>query len=160
LAVNNSPSDPVVAALARVIVEAIEANRRLMVWAVESGETPVLGCGCRARVGDCGCVCRVEPALPRAFMIRAAARIKAGRYPGYLRQRRCLLCLGGDHDLVEMIPVKIVAPDGRMGSKMVPGWRHRSKKFELDRAARAHAYPPGTREEQRRAAGLVPDHRH
>jgi hypothetical protein len=152
-------SDPLVGIIARMVLEVIDADRRLLTWAVESGTTPVQSCRCRARVGDCECVCQVEPALPRAFMIRAAARLRAGRYPGYLPHRRCLLCMQGDHDLVETIPAKIVAPDGREGIMMVPGWHRRSRKYQVDRATRAHAYPPGTRDAQRRAAGLVPDRR-
>jgi hypothetical protein len=151
-------SDALARIIARMVIEVMEADRRLLSWAVESGVTPVQSCRCRARVGEC--VCQVEPALPRAFMIRAASRLKAGKYPGHLPHRRCLLCMRGDHDLVEMVPVTLVYPDGQRGTMMVAGWDRRSRKYQIDRASRAHAYPPRTREEQRRAAGLVPDRRH
>jgi hypothetical protein len=152
-------TDALASIIARMVLEVIEADRRLLTWAIESGVTPAERCSCRARVANCACVCMVEPALPRAFMIRAAARLQAGKDPGYPPRRRCLLCLRGDHDLVETIPAKIVALDGRVGSMMVPGWRSRSKRYELDRATRAHAYPPGTRDSQRDAAGLMPNRR-
>jgi hypothetical protein len=92
-------------------------------------------------------------------MIRAAARLEHGRFVGKMPSRECLLCLRGDHDLVETIPVSIAGFDGVVtGSMRVAAWRRLSKKHEVERAERAHAFPAGTRESQRVAAGIVHDH--
>jgi hypothetical protein len=142
--------------LARMVVEVIEADQKLVIWALAAGETPVERCPCRVKVGDLACVCNVEPAVPRAFMLRAAARLERGRFVGGPPRRRCLLCLQGDHDLVETIPVRLVGPDGTpAGSMRAPGIRRRSKRQDRERAERAHAFPAGTRDLQMQAAGIV-----
>jgi hypothetical protein len=153
-------SDGLANILARMVLSVIEGERRLVAWAIESEATLVQSCCCRARVGDLACACKVEPAVPRAYMIRAAARLELGQSLAKPPSRKCLLCLRGDHDLVETILVSLVGPEGdAVGSMRVAGWRRRSKKHEIERAERAHAFPAGTRESQRCAAGLVPDYR-
>jgi hypothetical protein len=146
-------SDPLVDILARMVQSAIEADQRLVTWALESGATLVEPCRCRARLGEQACSCKVEPAVTRAYMIRAAARLQRRKFVGMPPRRRCLLCLRGDHDLVDTMAVTLVLPDGTIARTMrLPGLRRRSRKRDFERAERAHAFPTGTWEAQRRAA--------
>jgi hypothetical protein len=65
-------------------------------------------------VGDQVCACRVEPAVSRAYMIRAAERLQRGKFVGMAPRRRCLVCFRGDHDLVDTMPVAIALPTARL----------------------------------------------
>ena len=149
-------SDHLVDILARMVQSAIDGDQRLVSWAIESGTALVEPCCCRAFVREQACACKVEPAVPRAYMIRATARLARGEFVGMPPRRRCLLCLLGNHDLVETMLVRVVAPDGTLvQTTHLPGIRHRSKRSDLERSERAHAFPPGTQQAQSRAAGMV-----
>jgi hypothetical protein len=147
-------SDPLVRALAEMVRSAVDNEQRLVAWAVETGATLVRPCHCRVDVGDKQCICDVEPPLPRAYMIRASARLSTGRFVGMPPRRRCLLCLQGDHDLAETTIMKIVRPDGQTGEVRIAGRHRRTKRQDRSRAEKARAFPAGTWAELRRAAGI------
>lgn len=147
-------SDPLVRALAEMVRSAVDNDQRLVVWALETGAVLAEPCSCRIDVGDKQCVCNVEPRTPHAYMIRAAARVAAGRFVGMPPRRRCLLCLRGDHDLADTRIVEIVAPDGQTGGFRIAAPQRRSKRQDRERAERARAFPAGTWEQLRRAAGI------
>lgn len=140
--------------LARMVQEAIEGDQRWIRWAIEHGEMPVEKCACRIVIGERGCICNVELALPRAYMIRAKRRLAQRQFVGMPpHKRRCLLCLRGEHDLDITSDVTIRAPDGSILNRLrVPVPVRRSKKQSRERADRARAFPAGTRDAQTAAA--------
>jgi hypothetical protein len=147
-------TDALIAALARMVEEAIRNDQRWIRWAIETGATPVKRCNCRVVIGEEGCVCSVELALPRAYMIRAKGRLERGEFVGIPpNKRRCLLCLRGEHDLDMTTRVTVVAHDGRVINEYrTPVAAHRSKRKDRERAERAEAYLAGTHEAQVAAA--------
>ena len=147
-------TDALVSALALMVQEAIRGNQRWIRWAIETGATPVRPCDCRVVIGEEGCVCRVEVALPRAYMIRAKRRLGRGDFVGPApHNRRCLLCLRGEHDWDVTTKVTVVAHDGRVINEFrTPTPAHRSKRQDRDRAERAGAHLAGTHEAQVAAA--------
>jgi hypothetical protein len=140
--------------LAQMVEAAIESDQLWIRWAIETDEIPVQKCSCRARVGEEQCVCRVEVALPRAYMIRAARRLERNQFVGMPpRQRRCLLCLRGDHDLDATYKLRVVLGDQVLNEAHVPGpTRRRTKQSDRVRAERAGAYVAGTHAMQLAAA--------
>ncbi len=75
-------SDRLVEILARMVESAIEVDQRLVSWAIESGATLAEPCNCRATSGDQACACNAEPPARRAFMVRAAERLRRGEFVG------------------------------------------------------------------------------
>jgi hypothetical protein len=138
--------------LAEMFMSAIDGDQRVVAWALESGATLVAPCKCKAAIGDQVCVCAVEPALPRAYVIRAADCLSRSAYVGRPPSRRCLLCLRGEHDLADTHPVTVVDPDG----KVVQTFRSPSHAGHSRRHERAHAFPAGTWKSQREAARGAP----
>jgi hypothetical protein len=147
-------TDPLVSILARMVQEAAANDQRWIRWAIETRETPVERCACKVVIGEQGCICGVELALPKAYMIRAARRLEQHRFVGMPpHKRRCLLCLRGEHDLDITSDVRIMAPDGTVANRMrIPIRVRRSKRQERERAERAKAFPAGTHEAQMTAA--------
>jgi hypothetical protein len=147
-------TDALVPILARMVEEAIRGDQRWIRWAIETGATPVKPCNCRFAIGEEGCACRVELALPRAYMIRAKRRLERREFVGVPpHKRRCLLCLRGEHDLAVTTRVTVVAHDGRVINEFrTPTPAHRSKRKDRERADRARAYWAGTQEAQVAAA--------
>ena len=140
--------------LAQMVEAAIEGEQLWIRWAIETDEIPVQKCSCRARVGEEQCVCRVEVALPRAYMIRAARRLEHNQYVGMPpRKRRCLLCLRGDHDLDATYRLRVVLGDQVLNEARVPGpTRRHTKQSDRVRAEQARAYVAGTQAMQLAAA--------
>jgi hypothetical protein len=147
-------SDPLVRALAEMVRSAVDNEQRLVGWAIKTGTALAQPCHCRVEIGDNQCICNVEPSIPRAYLIRASARLAAGRFVGMPPRRRCLLCLQGDHDLAETTIIKIVGRDGQAGEIRIAAPRRRTRRQDRDRADRARAFPAGTWDELRRAAGI------
>jgi hypothetical protein len=140
--------------LARMVQEAIEHDQRWIRWAIETDETPVEPCACRIVIGEQGCICNVELAVPRAYMIRAKRRLEQRQFVGMPpHKRRCLLCHRGEHDLDITSDVRICAPDGSVINRLrIPVRVRRSKREARERAERASAFPAGTHEAQIAAA--------
>ena len=140
--------------LAQMVEAAIEGEQLWIRWAIETDEIPVQKCSCRARVGEEQCVCSVEVALPRAYMIRAARRLEHNQYVGMPpRKRRCLLCLRGEHELEATYKLRVVLGDQVLNEARVPGpTRRHTKQSDRVRAERAGAYVAGTRAMQLAAA--------
>lgn len=147
-------TDPLVAALARMVEEAIRNDQRWIRWAIETGATPVRPCSCRVVIGEEGCVCSVELAVPRAYMIRAKRRLERGEFVGIPpHKRRCLLCLRGEHDLDMTMRLTVVAHDGKVVNEFrTPVAARRSKRKDRGRAEKAGAFVAGTRDAQVTAA--------
>lgn len=143
--------------LADMVMSAIDGDQRVVAWAIETGATLVTPCKCRIAIGKQICTCAVEQGVPRAYMIRAAARLSRGEYVGPPPSKRCLLCLRGDHDLAETCLVTVVDPDGNVvrtfRSPMSSG---RSRRHERERAERARAFPAGTWKSQREGVRSLP----
>jgi len=135
--------------LAQMVDAAILGDQRWIGWAIETDEVPVEKCYCRAFVGDEGCVCNVEIALPRAYMIRAARHLARGEWVGRPPStRRCLLCLRGEHDLAATSRLKVVLQGQVINELRVPVPARRSKQQDRKRAEKAGAYVAGTQEMQ------------
>lgn len=149
-------TDALASALAQMVIEAMHGDERWIRWAIETGETPVAKCACQARVGDEACVCCVEIALPRAYMIRAARRLELGQFVGMSpRKRRCLLCLRGEHDLDITTKLRVVVGDEVINEMRVPVLtRRRTRQSDRVRAQKAGAYVAGTQQAQIDAACL------
>lgn len=147
-------TDTLVLALARMVEEAIRGEQRWIRWAIETGATPVKRCNCQIVIGEEGCVCSVELALPRAYLIRAKRRLECGKFVGIPpHKRRCILCLRGEHDLDMTTRVTVVAHDDRAINEFrTPTPAHRSKRNDRERAEKAGAHLAGTHESQVDAA--------
>ncbi len=146
-------TDALASILARMVEEAIRADQRWIRWAIETGETPVEKCACRVLAGGEGCVCSVEIALPRAYMIRARGRLERGEFVGMPpHKRRCMLCLRGEHDLDITSRVTVMAEGRVVNEFRVPVPAHRSKRNDRVRAERAGGFVAGTRDAQAVAA--------
>lgn len=149
-------TDALASALAQMVIEAMHGDERWIRWAIETGEIPVTKCACQARVGDEACVCRVEVALPRAYMIRAARRLELGQFVGMSpRKRKCLLCLRGEHDLDITTKLRVVVGDEVINEMRVPVLtRRQTRRSHGVRAQKAGAYIAGTKQAQIDAACL------
>ncbi len=131
--------------LAQMVEAAIQGDQRWIRWAIETDETPVQKCSCRAFVGDESCVCNVEIAVPRAYMIRAARHLERGEWVGTPpNKRRCLLCLRGEHDLAATSRLQVVVQGQVINELRVPVPARRSKQQDRKRAEKAGAYVAGT----------------
>ena len=150
-------SDPLILALAQAVRSAARRQVQLVRWAVENGVELVEPCACQRRGVEEGCVCNVEVPLGARGMQAATERGRAGRTPGGPPPRRsCRLCREGDHDLEPAMPIRITSSDGaELGTSWVAVRVRRSRKADLIRALRAGGVPPGTHDEQMRAAGLT-----
>jgi hypothetical protein len=140
--------------LARMVEEAIEADQRWIRWAIETGEIPVEKCACRVVIGERGCICNVELAVPRAYLIRAKRRLEQHQFVGIPpHKRRCLLCHRGEHDLDFTCDVTMRAPGGEVVNRVrIPIPVRRSKRQSRERAERAGAFVAGTHDAQIAAA--------
>lgn len=141
-------------ALAAMVAEVMEGDQRWIRWAIETGETPVARCSCEARVGEECCVCRVEIAVPRAYLIRAARRLERNQFVGMPpRKRRCLLCLRGEHDLDATYKLRVVLGNQVINEVRVPASvGRRTRQSDRVRAQKAGAYVAGTQQSQIDAA--------
>jgi hypothetical protein len=148
-------TDPLVRALAAMVDSVIRNHQRQTSYAIAHGEPVYEPCTCRADIGLLRCVCAVELVMTKAWMRRAGEHHGRHEFVGIPTRRLCRLCRLGDHDLVATQEVKvIVAGSDAVGAVRVAAYRRRNRRHELDRAARAGAYPAGTRDEQRRSAGI------
>lgn len=145
--------NPLIRALAEVIRSAARNTQRWARFALEHDGPIAEPCACRADVGDERCVCAVELPMSMRWRRRAAKRLATGAFVGRPPERRCRLCVAGDHDFAPTYQIKVsVAGRGPVGEIAVPVPRRKNRRHDEERAKRAGALAPGTIADQRARA--------
>jgi len=144
-----TPSDPLVRALADMIISASRRTNLYVRRQLAAGEPIVEPCTCRVDIENERCVCAVEVPVSAAWRRAAARHVAAGASVGLPPRRRCRLCTAGEHDLAATQVIRIsVAGSDREASVRVASPPTRRKRKEEERASRARAFPAGTWKEQ------------
>lgn len=143
------PADPLVRALADMIISASRRTNLYVRRQLEAAEPIVEPCNCQVDIGDERCVCAVEVPVSAAWRRAAARHVAAGESVGIRPRRHCRLCTSGDHDLAATHLVRVsVAGSDRETSVRVASPQGRRKRDAEERASRARAFPSGTWEAQ------------
>jgi len=130
-----------------MIREVVVRERRLVAWSAETGQPLLASCSCRIDVAGERCVCGVEFERPGAWMRAAHAAIGSGKAIPRAGKQKCRLCRHGDHDLSEILEIKVFGSDHEfLGISRVPAGSRLTKRQQAARAARAGGHPKGSAE--------------
>lgn len=150
-------NDPLIRALANLVVSAHQNQWGLLTWWLESGEPLLQRCSCRRIGGNQQCVCQMEFAVDPRWTCIARMRVLAKRHPGHAPKQRCALCRASDHLLAPRYEVKMsIAGGGPNWIELAPNYGTHTRRDHKKRAARAGGFPPGSADGQLRRA-LDPD---